>query len=260
MSSKSGTTTEMRSFFFYFWELLKDVPERGRHFVAVTDPGTPLEKLARERGFRAVVQRPRRTSAGATAPSPRSAWCRRRCSASTPAACSPAAAAWPRPAARDVTADDNPGLRLGRRHGRAGPGRPRQGHLRHLPLPGVLPRLDRAAHRREHGQDHPRGGRAPGDRAGRGRAAGSAGGLRRRPLLRRPAAPGRRRLARSSSASTPWRAAGHPVARFHLSDRYDLGAEMFRWEVATAAAGAVLGVEPLRSAGRAARQGAGRAR
>ena len=39
--------------------------------------------------------------------------------------------------------------------------------------------------------------------------------------------------------------AGHPVARFHLSDRYDLGAEMFRWEVATAAAGAVLGVNPF---------------
>ncbi|HEY0555266.1 MAG TPA: glucose-6-phosphate isomerase, partial [Thermoanaerobaculia bacterium] len=39
--------------------------------------------------------------------------------------------------------------------------------------------------------------------------------------------------------------AGHPVARFHLSDRYDLGAEMFRWELATAAAGAVLGLNPF---------------
>ncbi len=34
--------------------------------------------------------------------------------------------------------------------------------------------------------------------------------------------------------------AGHPVGRFKLSDRYDLGAEMFRWEVATAAAGSIL--------------------
>jgi len=39
--------------------------------------------------------------------------------------------------------------------------------------------------------------------------------------------------------------AGHPVARFRLSDRYDLGSEMFRWEVATAAAGAVLGLNPF---------------
>jgi transaldolase/glucose-6-phosphate isomerase len=39
--------------------------------------------------------------------------------------------------------------------------------------------------------------------------------------------------------------AGHPVGRFKLSDRYDLGAEMFRWEMATAAAGAVLEVNPF---------------
>jgi transaldolase/glucose-6-phosphate isomerase len=39
--------------------------------------------------------------------------------------------------------------------------------------------------------------------------------------------------------------AGHPVARFRLADRYGLGAEMFRWEVATAAAGAVLELNPF---------------
>jgi hypothetical protein len=39
--------------------------------------------------------------------------------------------------------------------------------------------------------------------------------------------------------------AGHPVVRIDLRDRYDLGREFFRWEVATAAAGAVLGVNPF---------------
>jgi transaldolase / glucose-6-phosphate isomerase len=39
--------------------------------------------------------------------------------------------------------------------------------------------------------------------------------------------------------------AGHPVARFRLSEPADLGREMFRWEMATAAAGAVLGVNPF---------------
>jgi transaldolase / glucose-6-phosphate isomerase len=39
--------------------------------------------------------------------------------------------------------------------------------------------------------------------------------------------------------------AGHPVVRFRLADRYDLAAEMFRWEVATAAAGAVLELNPF---------------
>jgi len=40
-------------------------------------------------------------------------------------------------------------------------------------------------------------------------------------------------------------AAGHPVIRIGLDDVYQLGAELFRWEIATAAAGAVLGIDPF---------------
>jgi hypothetical protein len=40
-------------------------------------------------------------------------------------------------------------------------------------------------------------------------------------------------------------AAGHPLVRLELSDPYDLGAEFFRWEFATAVAGSVLGVNPF---------------
>lgn len=36
--------------------------------------------------------------------------------------------------------------------------------------------------------------------------------------------------------------AGHPVLRISLSDIYDLGAEFFRWEIATAVAGAIIGI------------------
>jgi transaldolase / glucose-6-phosphate isomerase len=36
--------------------------------------------------------------------------------------------------------------------------------------------------------------------------------------------------------------AGHPVVRIALSDIYNLGQEMFRWEIATAVAGAVIGI------------------
>jgi hypothetical protein len=39
--------------------------------------------------------------------------------------------------------------------------------------------------------------------------------------------------------------AGHPVLRLLLRDPMDLGAEFFRWELATATAGAVLGVNPF---------------
>src|SRR5438445_1200372 len=37
--------------------------------------------------------------------------------------------------------------------------------------------------------------------------------------------------------------AGHPVIRIALADPIDLGAEMYRWEVATAIAGAILGID-----------------
>ena len=40
-------------------------------------------------------------------------------------------------------------------------------------------------------------------------------------------------------------AAGHPVIRIDLADPIDLGAEFVRWEVATAIAGAVLGIDPF---------------
>jgi glucose-6-phosphate isomerase len=39
--------------------------------------------------------------------------------------------------------------------------------------------------------------------------------------------------------------AGHPAIRIAISDPIDLGAEAFRWEVATAIAGAVLGIDPF---------------
>ena len=40
-------------------------------------------------------------------------------------------------------------------------------------------------------------------------------------------------------------AAGHPVIRISIADPIDLGAEAFRWEFATAIAGAVLGIDPF---------------
>ena len=54
-----------------------------------------------------------------------------------------------------------------------------------------------------------------------------------------PAAqPGDEAVARLESAR-------HPVARINLSDPYDLGAEIYRWEYATAAAAALLNVHPF---------------
>lgn len=56
ISSKSGGTLETLSFFRHFWELTRNsTTSPGRHFVAVTDPGSSLEALANERDFRETV-------------------------------------------------------------------------------------------------------------------------------------------------------------------------------------------------------------
>lgn len=60
VSSKSGTTTEVLCFYKYFFEKVKALKgdRAGENFVAITDPGTPLEKIAREQTFRRVFLNP----------------------------------------------------------------------------------------------------------------------------------------------------------------------------------------------------------
>jgi len=40
-------------------------------------------------------------------------------------------------------------------------------------------------------------------------------------------------------------AAGHPVVRIEVTDAYHIGQEFFRWEIATAVAGAIIGINPF---------------
>ncbi len=54
VASKSGGTVETLSHFAYFYAKVKDASQ----FVAITDPGTPLEALARSKGFRRVFLNP----------------------------------------------------------------------------------------------------------------------------------------------------------------------------------------------------------
>ncbi|MCX7625971.1 MAG: hypothetical protein N2Z21_07160, partial [Candidatus Sumerlaeaceae bacterium] len=59
-ASKSGTTIETNSFYKYFRQRLVShgIKNIGRHFVAITDPGTPLAELGRRENFRAVFENP----------------------------------------------------------------------------------------------------------------------------------------------------------------------------------------------------------
>jgi glucose-6-phosphate isomerase len=54
VSSKSGTTLETLSHFEYFWSKT----ENAAQFIAITDPGSPLEELARTRGMQVVPGEP----------------------------------------------------------------------------------------------------------------------------------------------------------------------------------------------------------
>lgn len=58
VSSKSGITVETLSLLNYFYHQQKEIHgnRAGQYFMAITDPGTPLEKLASELGFRMIVQ------------------------------------------------------------------------------------------------------------------------------------------------------------------------------------------------------------
>lgn len=57
VSSKSGTTSEVNAFMDFFWEKAQKTlgKKAGKHFIAITDPDTSLGKIAEERGFRRVL-------------------------------------------------------------------------------------------------------------------------------------------------------------------------------------------------------------
>lgn len=48
--------------------------------------------------------------------------------------------------------------------------------------------------------------------------------------------------AKTDAKLTALEKAGHPVVRIAMADIYDLGAEFFRWEIATAVAGSIIGI------------------
>jgi glucose-6-phosphate isomerase len=60
VASKSGGTVEVASMERLFWSLMTSAvgAEAGRHFIAITDPGTALEQLAATRGYRETFINP----------------------------------------------------------------------------------------------------------------------------------------------------------------------------------------------------------
>ncbi|OGD28230.1 MAG: hypothetical protein A2Y56_02790 [Candidatus Aminicenantes bacterium RBG_13_63_10] len=237
VSSKSGTTIEPLSLFRYFWDRLsrRSEPAGGR-FIAVTDPGTPLAGLAAERKFRRVFLSPPDVGG--------------RFSGLSPFGLVPAAlmgidigrllerARFAAAAdAPDENAAKSPGLRLGAALAELGRSHNKLTILASASLHAFPEWLEQLV-AESLGKD------------GRGIL----------PIIDEPLAAvesyGRDRMFVTFLVETDQdhglenhlaalEEAGQPVIRIRLLDVWDIGREMFRWETATAAAGAALGVQPF---------------
>ncbi|MDX6611802.1 MAG: transaldolase / glucose-6-phosphate isomerase [Blastocatellia bacterium] len=60
VSSKSGSTIEPLSFYKYFYDRVRSIKgdQAGENFIAITDPGTLMERTAREANFRRIFLNP----------------------------------------------------------------------------------------------------------------------------------------------------------------------------------------------------------
>ena len=238
VSSKSGTTTEMLTLYRFFRAAVEKAvgaSDAGARFVAITDPGTPLQKLASEHGFRRTFVNDPRVGG--------------RFSALTFFGLVPAAlcgidigrlldraADMARRCGPDVPVRENPGLRLGATlAGFAQAGRDKVTLL-------LSPKIAALGAWLEQMLTESTG------KLGRGLVVAND------EPVGPPESYGNDRVfvlatlgheAELEATATSLAAAGHPLVRVTLDDPYDVAAEFFRWEVATAAAGIVLGLNPF---------------
>jgi len=225
VSSKSGGTIETRSQLAYFWEKLPD----PRHFVVITDPGSSLDALASEMGVRRVFL---------NSPDVGGRYSALLLFGLVPAALAGVDVARLLEGARQmqhacepgVLAAANPGAWLGAVMGEAAlAGRDKLT----LVLPPALAALGCWIEQLVAESTGKEGrGILPVEGEPLG-APGVYGGDRL--FVAVGDAPGLDALER----------AGHPVVRLPAVDPYQLGAEFFRWEFATAVAGHVLQVNPF---------------
>ena len=240
VASKSGSTLEPNIFKAYFFDRVKQVlgPEKAAgRFVAITDPGSSLEREARAEGFRHVFSG-MKTVGG-------------RYSALSNFGLVPAAvmgldverlldeaARMEQACAPGVPATENPGLVLGTVIGVLA----RKGidKITLVASPGVhdlgawLEQLIAESTGKE-GK-----GVIPVDREALGPPP-VYGDDRLFCYLRLASAPD----PDQDAAVVALAAAGKPVVRIQIASAYDLAEEFLRWEIATAIAGSLLGIHPF---------------
>jgi glucose-6-phosphate isomerase len=240
VSSKSGTTTEPLVLFQYFQNLTaaKLGNEKTRsNFVAITDPGTPLAKLAQTEGFRRTFLNPPDIGGRYSVLS---------YFGMVPAALigidistlMNRAECMKEACASSVPVHDNPGAWLGASMGTfALQGRDK---LTLITSPATssyglwVEQLIAESTGKEGKGIIPVAGEPP-------VKADQYGDDRLFIYLRLHGDDN----FTTDAAIDQLKSSGHPVLTLEMQDRYDLGAEFFRWEFATPVAGAILGINPF---------------
>ena len=241
VSSKSGSTLEPNIFMEYFFDRVGAVrgkDKAGEHFVAVTDPGSSLERRAKQLHFAHIFY---------GAPSIGGRYSVLSKFGLVPAAAMgldikrllETAQQMERACGPDVPPAENPGVQLGIAMGVAAT-RFGRDKVTIIASPGIadlgawLEQL-LAESTGKHGRGLIPLAEEPlttPERYGE------------RPVLRlsgvgRAADPSQRQAVEALEQ------AGHPVARISVKDIWHIGQEFFRWEIATAVAGAIIGIDPF---------------
>lgn len=237
VSSKSGTTLEPNLFFdFFFDRAEKELGARaGERFVVITDPGTPLEALARERKVEVRILSDPAIGGRYSALSPFGI---------VPAALSGidvgellARAKAAVEACRVAAPEENPGASLGAALGAlALEGRDKLTFSVSPPIARFGMWLEQLI-----AESTGKEGRGilpvEGEALGEPDAYGEDRFFARIAVEPEPPDP--------TGKLSRLEASGHPVARLEIPDPLDLGAEMFLWEFATAIAGSLVGIDPF---------------
>ncbi len=240
VSSKSGTTLEPNIFKQYFFERAKQTvgaDKAGSHFIAITDPGSKMQQVAEDDGFRHVFfglasigGRYSALSNFGVVPAGLMGLDLKRFLGRTQEMVEACGAA--------VPADQNPGVQLGIVLGTAARnGRDKLTILTSHGLSALGAWLEQLVAESTGKQGK---GIVPVDREEAG-APGVYGTDRVFAYVRLSSDPDKTQDAKVAALEQ----AGHPVVRIVVGDVYDLGQEFFRWEIATAVAGSIIGINPF---------------
>ncbi|HLG89499.1 MAG TPA: bifunctional transaldolase/phosoglucose isomerase [Alphaproteobacteria bacterium] len=241
VSSKSGSTLEPNIFLDYFVDRVggaRGKDKAGEHFIAVTDPGSPLERRATELRFSCVFH---------GAPSIGG-----RYSVLSKFGLAPAAAmgldvrrllettrTMQRSCGADVPPSENPGVQLGVAMGVAAT-RFGRDKVTIIASPGIA---DFGAWLEQLlAESTGKQGRGLIPLAGEPLAMPERYGSDRFFAyleLEGQVDPSQRQAVEALER------AGHPVAKIRVKDVWHIGQEFFRWEIATAVAGSIIGIDPF---------------